>query len=73
MVVPLLVLSPMLVQGFTIASIEVACASIFIVARTIVTVKEMRESTQYNISVHSTSVFSWFMPVFWPLTWIPRG
>ena len=42
-------------------------------ASAIVTGKEMRESTKYNIPVHSTSVFSLFMPICLPLTWIPRG
>jgi len=38
-----------------------------------ITVKEMHESTKYQIPVHSTSLFSFFRPWFWPLTWIPRG
>lgn len=39
----------------------------------IVTIKELKESSQYDIPVHSTSLFSWFRPLFWPLTWVPRG
>jgi len=38
-----------------------------------ITVQEMQESVKYNIPVHSNSLFSWFRPVFYPLTWIPRG
>lgn len=34
---------------------------------------EMHEASKYNIPVHSHSLFSWFAPVFFPLTWIPRG
>lgn len=38
-----------------------------------ITIKEMVEAYRYKIPVHSTSLFSWFTPVFLPLAWIPRG
>lgn len=38
-----------------------------------ITMHELRESSKYDIPVHSTSVFSWFRPVFLSLTWVPRG
>ena len=38
-----------------------------------ITIQQLRESSKYNIPVHSTSLFSWFTPIFFPLTWISRG
>lgn len=46
---------------------------ILFLTQAVVTMHELYESSRYNIPVHSNSLFSWFMPVFWPLTWIPRG
>lgn len=37
-----------------------------------ITIHELRESSKYNIPVHSRSLFSWFRPIFFPLTWVER-
>lgn len=37
------------------------------------TIHELKESVKYNIPVHSTSLFSWFVPAFPLLTWTPRS
>jgi hypothetical protein len=38
-----------------------------------ITAQELRQSSKYNIPVHSTSLFSLFTPLFLLFTWIPRG
>ena len=53
--------------------IIIALWSSILIPSVAITVKEMHESTKYQIAVHSTSLFSFFRPWFWPLTWIPRG
>ncbi len=38
-----------------------------------ISIHELKEASKYNIPVHSTSLFSWFRPFFWPFTWVARG
>ena len=38
-----------------------------------ISIHEFKEASKYNIPVHSSSLFSWFRPFFWPFTWVARG
>lgn len=46
--------------------------TVYLFGSMIITCKELQESAKYRIPVRSHSLFSWFMPIFLPLTWIGR-
>ncbi len=77
-VVPVVLFSPLIVA----ASLGAVAGPLYIFVPAVIlypfvsfsmAIHELKESSKYDIPVHSTSLFSWFRPSFPLFTWMPRS